>query len=137
VDWIVYWFMLPACIGIASVAMFSGISGAALLIPLFLIGFPLLDVPQLTTVAAVGTALLLETPPARTRPRPHQALPRHRTPTRTRTPLKPQTAEPTTIGFGRPGCLETSHVGVAVLWFRTSRTGVSRHAGLMSREIPD
>ena len=60
-DWIVYWFMLPACIGIASVAMFSGISGAALLIPLFLIGFPLLDVPQLTTVAAVGTALLLET----------------------------------------------------------------------------
>jgi hypothetical protein len=25
----------------------------------------------------------------------------------------------------------------AVLWFRTSRTGVSRHAGLMSREIPD
>jgi hypothetical protein len=25
----------------------------------------------------------------------------------------------------------------AVCWFRTSRTGVSRHAGLMSPEIPD
>jgi uncharacterized membrane protein YfcA len=60
-DWTVYWFMLPACIMIASVAIFSGISGAALLIPLFLIGFPLLDAPQLTTVAAIGTALLLET----------------------------------------------------------------------------
>ncbi len=28
-DWTVYWFMLPICIVIASVAMFSGISGAA------------------------------------------------------------------------------------------------------------
>jgi hypothetical protein len=28
-------------------------------------------------------------------------------------------------------------VGVTVFWFRTSRTGVSRHAGLMSPEIPD
>jgi uncharacterized membrane protein YfcA len=61
VDWSVYWFMLPACIVIASVAMFSGISGAALLTPLFLIGFPLLDAPRLTTVAAIGTALMLET----------------------------------------------------------------------------
>lgn len=60
-DWTIYWFMLPACIMIASMAMFSGISGAALLIPLFLIGFPLLDAPQLTTVAAIGTALILET----------------------------------------------------------------------------
>jgi hypothetical protein len=59
-DWTVYWFMLPVCIAIASVAMFSGISGAALLIPVFLIGFPLLDVPRLTTVEAVGTSLLLE-----------------------------------------------------------------------------
>jgi len=25
----------------------------------------------------------------------------------------------------------------AVFWFRTSRTGVSRHAGLMSQKIPD
>lgn len=61
VDWTVYWFMLPVCIVVASVAMFSGISGAALLIPVFLIGFPLLDVPRLSTVAAVGTSLFLET----------------------------------------------------------------------------
>jgi uncharacterized membrane protein YfcA len=60
-DWTVYWFMLPVCIVIASVAMFSGISGAALLTPTFLIGFPLFGVPRLTTVAAIGTALFLET----------------------------------------------------------------------------
>lgn len=60
-DWTVYWFMLPVCVGIASVAMFSGISGAAMLMPVFLIGFPLLDVPTLGTVAAVGMSLLLET----------------------------------------------------------------------------
>jgi uncharacterized protein len=60
-DWTVYWFMLPVCIAIAGMAMFSGISGAAMLTPVFLIGFPLFDVPGLTTVEAVGTALLLET----------------------------------------------------------------------------
>ena len=60
-DWTVYWFMFPVCIVVASVAMFSGISGAALLTPTFLIGFPLLGVPRLTTVAAIGTSLFLET----------------------------------------------------------------------------
>lgn len=60
-DWTVYWFMFPACVGIAAVAMFSGISGAALLTPVFLIGFPLLGVPRLSTVEAIGTSLLLET----------------------------------------------------------------------------
>jgi uncharacterized membrane protein YfcA len=60
-DWTVYWFMLPVCVVVASVAMFSGISGAALLIPVFLIGFPLLDVPRLSTVEAIGTSLFLET----------------------------------------------------------------------------
>src|SRR5260370_7452055 len=60
-DWGVYWFMLPVCIIIASVAMFSGISGAALLTPTFLIGFPLFGVPRLTTLAAIGTSLFLET----------------------------------------------------------------------------
>ena len=59
-DWTVYWFMLPVCIVIASVAMFSGISGAALLTPTFLIGFPLFGVPQLTTLAAIATSLFLE-----------------------------------------------------------------------------
>ncbi len=60
-DWTVYWFMLPVCVAVASVAMFSGISGAAMLTPVFLIGFPLLHVPRLTTVEAIGTSLLLET----------------------------------------------------------------------------
>jgi uncharacterized protein len=59
-DWIVYWFMLPICVVVASVAMFSGISGAALLTPTFLIGFPLLGVPRLTTLAAIATSLFLE-----------------------------------------------------------------------------
>ncbi|MEX2548812.1 MAG: sulfite exporter TauE/SafE family protein [Nitriliruptoraceae bacterium] len=59
--WFVYWFMFPVCIAIASAAMFSGISGAAMLMPVFLIGFPLLGVPPLTTVAAVGMSLFLET----------------------------------------------------------------------------
>lgn len=60
-DWTVYWFMYPVCVVVASVAMFSGISGAAMLIPVFLIGFPLFDVPRLTPVAAIGTSLFLET----------------------------------------------------------------------------
>lgn len=59
--WTVYWFMLPVCFVVAAVAMFSGISGAAMLTPVFLVGFPLLDVPRLTTVEAIGTSLLLET----------------------------------------------------------------------------
>lgn len=60
-DWTIYWFMLPVCIAIGGVAMFSGISGAAMLIPVFLIGFPLFGIPGLTTVEAIGTSLLLET----------------------------------------------------------------------------
>ena len=60
-DWTVFWFMLPVCLVIATVAMFSGISGAALLTPVFLIVFPLIGVPRLGTVAAIGTSLLLET----------------------------------------------------------------------------
>lgn len=53
--------MLPVCLVVATVAMFSGISGAALLTPVFLIAFPLIGVPRLGTVAAIGTSLLLET----------------------------------------------------------------------------
>src|SRR5216684_6675545 len=60
-DWFVYWFMFPACILIAATATFSGISGAALMTPFFLIGFPLMGVPRLSTVAAFGAALFLET----------------------------------------------------------------------------
>lgn len=60
-DWLVYWFMFPGCIVIAAVATFSGISGAALLTPIFLIGFPLMGVPRLSTVTAIGASLFLET----------------------------------------------------------------------------
>lgn len=60
-DWLVYWFMFPACIFIAAVATFSGISGAAFMTPTFLIAFPLMGVPPLSTVAAIGTLLFWET----------------------------------------------------------------------------
>lgn len=60
-DWTVYWFMLPVCVAVASAAMFSGISGAAMLMPVFLLGFPVVGAPSLTAVEAVGMALLLET----------------------------------------------------------------------------
>ena len=53
--------MFPACIVIAATATFSGISGAALMTPIFLIGFPLMGVPRLGTVEAIGAALFLET----------------------------------------------------------------------------
>jgi uncharacterized membrane protein YfcA len=61
VDWTVYWFMFPVCVVIASMAMFSGISGAAMLMPTFLIGFPLIGAPPLSTVEAIGMSLFLET----------------------------------------------------------------------------
>lgn len=60
-DWTVYWFMLPVCVVVATTAMFSGISGAALLTPFFVLGFPVLGVPTLSFVQAIGTSLFLET----------------------------------------------------------------------------
>jgi len=59
-DWTVYAFMFPVCVLIATIAMTSGISGAALLSPTLIIGFPLLGVPTLTAAAAIGTALFVE-----------------------------------------------------------------------------
>ncbi|MCZ6452608.1 MAG: hypothetical protein O6909_00075 [Alphaproteobacteria bacterium] len=41
-DWVQYWFMFPVSIGIATTAMLSGIGGAAMFIPIFVIIFPLL-----------------------------------------------------------------------------------------------
>jgi hypothetical protein len=41
-DWTIYWFMFPVSIGVATTAMLSGIGGAALFTPIFLIIFPLL-----------------------------------------------------------------------------------------------
>lgn len=59
-DYTVYAFMLPVCIGIATIAMTSGISGAALLSPTIIIGFPLLGVPKLAPAAAIGASLFTE-----------------------------------------------------------------------------
>ncbi len=59
-NWAVYWFMFPACIVIASIAMLSGISGAAMLSPTLILVFPLLGVPSLTPAAAIGMSLFTE-----------------------------------------------------------------------------
>lgn len=61
-DFTLYWFMFPVSIFVATTAMMSGIGGAAFFTPLFLVIFPLLG-PEyvLTPVAAVGTALFIET----------------------------------------------------------------------------
>jgi uncharacterized membrane protein YfcA len=60
IDWFVYWFMFPACILIASVAMLTGISGTAMLTPFLILVFPILSVPILTPGQAVGMALFTE-----------------------------------------------------------------------------
>lgn len=60
-DWTVYRFMLPACVVIAATATFSGISGAALMTSMFILVFPWLGVPTLSTVQSIGAALFLET----------------------------------------------------------------------------
>ncbi len=59
-NWTVYWFMFPACIVISSIAMLSGISGAAMLSPAIILGFPLIGVPSLAAPAAIGMSLFTE-----------------------------------------------------------------------------
>lgn len=59
-DWTVYWFQSIACFIFASVAMFSGISGAALMLPWFIMGFALLGVPEITAQQAIAASLFLE-----------------------------------------------------------------------------
>lgn len=61
-DWTLYWFMFPISIGVATVAMLSGIGGAALFTPIFLIIFPLLgpEYPLASSVAAIGSALFIQ-----------------------------------------------------------------------------
>lgn len=60
-DWTLYWFMFPVAMCVATSAMLSGIGGAAMFIPLFVIVFPILG-PEypLHTAAAIGSALLTE-----------------------------------------------------------------------------
>lgn len=62
-DFTLYWFMAPVSMLVATVAMLSGIGGAALFTPIFIILFPLLGPEYVleSTVAAIGTALLTET----------------------------------------------------------------------------
>jgi uncharacterized protein len=59
-NWMVYWFMFPACIVISSIAMLSGISGAAMLSPTIILVFPLIGVPSLAPAAAIGMSLFTE-----------------------------------------------------------------------------
>ena len=60
-DWTQYWFMFPIAMCVATMAMLSGIGGAALFIPIFVIIFPLLGSEYpLTTAAAIGSALMTE-----------------------------------------------------------------------------
>ncbi|MEL7447594.1 MAG: sulfite exporter TauE/SafE family protein [Pseudomonadota bacterium] len=62
-DFTLYWFMFPVSICVATCAMLSGIGGAALFTPIFILVLPLLgpEYPLQSTVAAIGTALLTET----------------------------------------------------------------------------
>ncbi len=58
-----YWFMFPVAIVISTTAILSGIGGAALFTPMFLIVFPLLgaEYTMSTAVTAIGAALLTQT----------------------------------------------------------------------------
>ena len=62
-DFTLYWFMFPVAMCVATLAMLSGIGGAALFTPIFVLIFPLLgpEYPLESTVVAIGTALLTET----------------------------------------------------------------------------
>jgi uncharacterized membrane protein YfcA len=62
-DFTLYWFMFPVSIGVATCAMLSGIGGAALFTPIFVLVFPLLgpEYPLASTFAAISTALLTQT----------------------------------------------------------------------------
>ncbi len=62
-DFTQYWFMFPTAILVSTAAMLSGIGGAALFTPIFLIIFPLLgpEYPLESAVAAIGAALLTQT----------------------------------------------------------------------------
>ena len=62
-EFTLYWFMFPVSIGVATCAMLSGIGGAALFTPIFVLLFPLLGPEYVlaSTFAAISTALLTQT----------------------------------------------------------------------------
>ena len=59
-DWTLYWFMFPVSIMVSGSAMLSGIGGAALFMPIYVLIFPLLgpQYPFETTVLAVIVSLI-------------------------------------------------------------------------------
>ena len=62
-DFTLYWFMFPVAILVATCAMLSGIGGAALFTPIFILVFPLLGPEYVlgSTIAAIATALITQT----------------------------------------------------------------------------
>ena len=61
-DWVQYWFMFPISICVATIAMLSGIGGAAYFIPIFAIIFPILGPEYVQPmVASISVALFTET----------------------------------------------------------------------------
>jgi uncharacterized membrane protein YfcA len=62
-DFTLYWFMCPVSIVVATCAMLSGIGGAALFTPIFILVFPLLGPEYVlsSTIAAISAALITQT----------------------------------------------------------------------------
>ena len=62
-DFTLYWFMFPVAILVATCAMLSGIGGAALFTPIFVLLFPLLGPEYVleSTMTAVAAALFTQT----------------------------------------------------------------------------
>ncbi len=62
-DFTIYWFMFPVSIVVATCAMLSGIGGAALFTPIFILAFPLLGPEYVlnSTIAAISAALITQT----------------------------------------------------------------------------
>ena len=62
-DFVLYWFMFPVSIAVATCAMLSGIGGAALFTPIFILVFPLLGPEYVleSTAAAITAALITQT----------------------------------------------------------------------------
>ena len=62
-DFTLYWFMFPVSIVVATCAMLSGIGGAALFTPIFILVFPLLGPEYVlhSTTAAIAAALITQT----------------------------------------------------------------------------
>jgi hypothetical protein len=59
---VIYWFMLPLGICVATCALLAGIGGAAIFAPIFLLIFPLLgkEYPLKSPAASVSIAIVIE-----------------------------------------------------------------------------